>query len=73
MTSLRRFVTSDGLATCLIDGAPVSIPVFAGVLKHITTTHFASYSRILPWCASTPGKDSGACRGSRCASSRATG
>lgn len=36
MKRTYRFIEPVGTVTCVIDGAPVDVPVFSGILKHPT-------------------------------------
>ena len=36
MKRTYRFIEPSGVVTCVIDGAPVDVPVFGGILKHPT-------------------------------------
>ena len=36
MKRTYRFIEPSGIVTCEVDGAPVDVPVFGGILKHPT-------------------------------------
>jgi hypothetical protein len=36
MKRTYRFIEPSGVVTCMVDGAPVDVPVFGGILKHPT-------------------------------------
>ncbi len=36
MKRTYRFIEPSGVVTCEVDGAPVDVPVFGGILKHPT-------------------------------------
>ena len=36
MKRTYRFIEPSGVVTCVIDGAPIVVPVFGGILKHPT-------------------------------------
>ncbi len=35
MKRTYRFIEPSGNVTCVVDGAPVDVPVFGGILKHL--------------------------------------
>jgi len=36
MKRTYRFIEPSGIVTCMVDGVPIDVPVFGGILKHPT-------------------------------------